>query len=69
MQIALHLKPHLNDRHVEEAAAQAGVTVQALSRYYAGTPNGNGLLLGYCGMNEEETADALTILRRVMDTA
>ena len=69
MQIALHLKPHLNDRHVEEAAALAGVTVQALSRYYEGTPKGNGLVLGYCGMNEEETADALAILRRVMDTA
>ena len=69
MQIALHLKPHLNDRHIEEMAAHAGVTVQALSRFYAGTPKGNGLVLGYCGMNEEETADALTILRRVMDTA
>ncbi|WP_370230730.1 PLP-dependent aminotransferase family protein [Cognatishimia sp.] len=69
MQIVLHLKPDLDDRHVETEAARHGVTVQALSQYYAGTPKGNGLVLGYCGMDETETTDALSILRRVFDAA
>jgi GntR family transcriptional regulator/MocR family aminotransferase len=67
MQIVLQLKPHLDDVHIETTAAEMGVTVQALSRYYSGATKGNGLVLGYCGMDETETLQALGILRRAID--
>ena len=66
MQIVLHLKAHLHDQDIEARAKENGVTVQALSRYYSGTSTGNGLVLGYCGMDEAETDEALAILHSVL---
>ena len=68
MQIVLHLKPELRDVDVEKAAGIAGVQVQSLSRYVTGPSQWNGLVLGYCGMTEDEASTALAKLRLAIET-
>jgi GntR family transcriptional regulator/MocR family aminotransferase len=68
MQVVLHLRPELRDIDVEKAAGIAGVEVQALSSYVTGPSQWNGLVLGYCGMTEDEAATALAKLRLAIET-
>jgi GntR family transcriptional regulator/MocR family aminotransferase len=44
----------LGDRGAAEAAAQAGIAVSPLCEYFAGTPDRQGLLLGYAAVPEDE---------------
>lgn len=67
MQIVLHLKPNFSDQEIEAKALERGLVVQALSRYFAGHKKENGLVLGYCGMNEEEADIALRLLRSAIE--
>ena len=48
------LAERLGDRGAAEAAAAAGIAVSPLGDYFVGTPNRQGLLLGYAAVPEEE---------------
>ncbi|MGF1591775.1 MAG: PLP-dependent aminotransferase family protein [Kiloniellaceae bacterium] len=48
------LAERLGDRGAAEAAARAGIAVSPLSDYFTGTPDRQGLLLGYAAVPEDE---------------
>jgi GntR family transcriptional regulator/MocR family aminotransferase len=52
------LAARMNDREMEARAAERGILVRALSRYYQGTPARSGLLLGYAAVPEERMKSA-----------
>lgn len=66
MQAVLHLRPGYRDTEIAAQAGDAGLTVEALSRYAAGAPAMNGLILGFCAFSEEEMAPALDRLLEVL---
>ncbi|MCV2888720.1 MocR-like pyridoxine biosynthesis transcription factor PdxR [Ruegeria aquimaris] len=69
MQAVLHLRESCRDTEIATRAAQAGLTVEALSRYSTGKPETNGLVLGFCAFTEIEMAPALTTLRDLLAAA
>jgi GntR family transcriptional regulator/MocR family aminotransferase len=52
------LAARMSDREMEARAAERGILVRALSRYYQGTPARSGLLLGYAAVPEERMKSA-----------
>lgn len=66
MQIVLHLPEEIDDVAIETKAAERGITVLALSKFYAVPPVKKGLLLGFCGFNEKELEQNLGILTSIM---
>lgn len=61
------LPPHLDDRQISHLAAQEGVDAPALSAYCEQIPQRAGLLLGYAGVNEQEIAQGVSALARVLE--
>ena len=58
------LAARLDDRQVAQKAAAANVAVAPLSRFYAGPPRRQGLLLGYASFDEAIIEDAAKRLAR-----
>jgi GntR family transcriptional regulator/MocR family aminotransferase len=50
---------NMDDRQAETLASEAGIAASALSRYFAGAPSRQGLLLGYAGYDEQTIDDAV----------
>lgn len=67
MQIAFHLPQEISDQQIVALAAEQDIVVEALSSYCHATTKYNGLLLGFCGFDEEEMQGALVRLRQVFD--
>ncbi|GAA6209369.1 PLP-dependent aminotransferase family protein [Cognatishimia sp. WU-CL00825] len=67
MQIAFHLNIDLPDTNVMSAGRKAGLDIEALSGFCSGPAKCNGILLGYCGFDEQELDKALGTLRQVID--
>jgi GntR family transcriptional regulator / MocR family aminotransferase len=55
-----------DDRAVARAAAESGISVQALSRHYAGSIRQSGLMFGYAAIAPERCAPALERLARLL---
>ena len=68
MQIAVQFPETLNDVRLSEAAANAGLSCPALSRYCASRSKLNGLLMGYCSFMPEEMRDAIKRLVQAINT-
>jgi DNA-binding transcriptional MocR family regulator len=51
---------------IETRAAERGVAVLALSKFYAVPPKKKGLLLGFCGFREADLELSLGILISIM---
>jgi GntR family transcriptional regulator/MocR family aminotransferase len=66
MHLVSRLMNGIDDREAEARAAQAGIIASALSRYFAGEPARQGLLLGYAGFDEETIADAVARLAQAL---
>ena len=70
MHLLAHLSPDLapgvSDRDIQARAAEEGVTVSALSAYYAAPTDARGLLLGFSAVPVENMPAALDKLSRVL---
>ena len=66
MNAALHLPQRMPDHVVAARARAAGVDAFPLSRYAAGVPTCNGLLLGYTALPERRIAIGIARLARVI---
>ena len=69
MQIAVRLAPGLDDRAIAAQARQRGVVLAPLSSYYGnpGEPAVQGLLLGFCPLNEAEIRTSVEVLGDIID--
>ncbi len=63
------LAQRLTDKQMEERAATRGLVCRALSRYYQGTPDRRGLLLGYAAVPEEAMDQACRDLAEALRPA
>ena len=68
MHIAVRLPAHLLDTAIASEAERSGVSCIPLSSYYAGTGEGNGLVLGFCAYTPDEMQSAMIQLRRSIDS-
>ena len=60
------LAARLSDAEIESRAAVAGVTAFALSSFYLGPPERQGLLLGYAALTEPELEAGVARLAGVL---
>jgi GntR family transcriptional regulator/MocR family aminotransferase len=60
--VFLELDPALDADRVIQRAKEAGVVVESISEHYLGTPQLNGLLLGYGGLTLDEAERGSAIL-------
>lgn len=63
----LELRPDLNAQSVAQLARKRGVLVTVLDRYYLGTPDRSGLLLGYGSLDLPDIIRGATILAEVIE--
>jgi GntR family transcriptional regulator/MocR family aminotransferase len=56
----------MGDTEAAARAAEVGLSVRALSSYYAGEPHRQGLVLGYAGFDEAAIAEGVERLSRVL---
>jgi GntR family transcriptional regulator/MocR family aminotransferase len=66
LSVTLNLPTTCNDVEFEQAALDAGVSVQALSRYGLGRVGQPGLVIGYGRMHEAAIEPAIATLGRVL---
>ena len=62
MQFVLKLPGHCDDQALSRAAGERGLSVSALSSYYASERPRKGLVLGFCGFTPEELEDGVATL-------
>ena len=61
------LQERLSDEDVAERAAEAGLSVRPLSRFYAGRATRQGLVLGYAAFTPSRLTEAVESLRRALE--
>ena len=66
MQVAFRMDPATDDQAISDALQGVGLKASALSQFFAGSPTTKGLLLGYCGNDEDEMKSGLDRLLRVL---
>ncbi|WP_420418822.1 PLP-dependent aminotransferase family protein [Pacificispira sp.] len=66
--LAPDLAPGIADGEIQTLAARHGVTVSALSAYYAGPTADRGLLLGYSAVPIDRMPDAVERLAKALET-
>jgi len=66
LSVALYLPAESDDREIERAASDAGIRVQALSRYAIEDRGDRGLVIGYGRMHETAIEPAIAALSRVI---
>ncbi|MDC0737810.1 PLP-dependent aminotransferase family protein [Cognatishimia sp. SS12] len=66
MQLALHLHDGFADHDIAARAGDHGLAVEPLSAYCLGPACYNGLLLGFCGQDEEAARQGLATLARII---
>lgn len=69
LHLVLSLPPNLDDVAVSKRAAQEGVVVRPLSRYYMGRSVRQGLLLGFGCVPQEQMAGPFEVLVRTLEAA
>lgn len=69
LHLVLHLPDGVDDVGIMHAARAGGISVKALSRYYAGGSGKRGLLLGYAGVPETQIRPGFGMLMRYMEPA
>lgn len=67
MQIVFNLHPDWDDDVVSVQAANHGIATQSLSQFCVSQNGYNGLVLGYCGSNQDELSAALIKLKVILD--
>lgn len=63
----LELRADLDAHRVAQDAKERGVLISTIDSCYAGTPDRNGLLLGYGGLSPQEVIQGAQILREVIE--
>lgn len=68
MHVVAHIRPEtgLIDAEIARLAAQKGLTVFPLSEFYHGTPDRNGLVLGYAGSEARDIISGVEKLAQVV---
>jgi GntR family transcriptional regulator/MocR family aminotransferase len=66
LSVVLDLPPHTDDRELERLALNAGVRVEALSRYAIQDRGGRGLVIGYGRLHESAIGPAVSALGRAV---
>ena len=66
MQFVLNLPDHCDDQALSAAAGERGLSVSALSSYYASDRPRKGLVLGFCGFSPEELEEGVTALTAIL---
>jgi GntR family transcriptional regulator / MocR family aminotransferase len=66
LSVVLDLPPHADDRPLERTASQAGVRVEALSRYAIEDRGKRGLVIGYGRVHESAIGPAIAALGRAV---
>ena len=66
MHATLDLPQRVGDAAAAASAARAGIRVQPLTRYSAGMPMRNGLLLGYSALSERRIGGGVARLARAL---
>lgn len=66
MQIVFNLRPDLDDKDISIQAYNRGIAVQPLSHFSVAQGDYNGLVLGYCGFNQDELSAALDELKNIL---
>ena len=67
MQIVFNLHPDWDDKDISALADNQDIAAQPLSRFCTMQSGYNGLVLGYCGFNQDELAAALVKLKIILD--
>ncbi len=67
MQFVTRLPEEYDDRLVAQAAKKAGVFVSPLSDHYVGNDKQSGLLIDFCGYQNDEIVKNISILREVLE--
>ena len=62
MQFVLNLPGQCDDQALSRAAGEKGLSVSALSSFYASKRRRKGLVLGFCGFSPEELEDGVATL-------
>ncbi len=68
MHLVVELPKGLDDQAVARRAAERGIEVSALSRYYLGEPR-SGLLIGYSAVTSEEITAGVDVLAEVLESS
>ncbi|MCP4764697.1 MAG: PLP-dependent aminotransferase family protein [Gammaproteobacteria bacterium] len=68
MQVALRLRPGLDDQAISRQAQAAGVQLAPLSAYYGGGDAQQGLLLGFCPFDEAEIHANIELLTGIIES-
>ena len=66
MQLLAELPEQFNDKAIVEKAREQGVIVNALSSHYAVGPPGNGLVMGFCGFDNEEIERGIILIAEII---
>ena len=65
----LDLQASLNANAIADAARVRGVIAPPVERFYHGSPDRQGLVLGYGGLSHDHIAQGARILREVIEEA
>lgn len=66
MQLLAYLTDKYDDQKIVDAARDRGVIIGSLSSHYAEGKARKGLMLGFCGFNEEEIESNLSIINQII---
>ena len=69
MQLCAILTAGADDALVSRLAAREGVVARAIGQHYLGRPRRPGLLLGFAGVDDEQTDTGLDVLVRAVEAA
>jgi len=66
MHLVAYLRDGLSDIHIEQAARERGIIVQAVSRLYKAAPARSGLMLGFSGYSPSAIIPAVARLAQIV---
>jgi DNA-binding transcriptional MocR family regulator len=69
LSVMLNLPDEADDRELERVALQAGIRLEALSRYAIRDRGGRGLVMGYGRMHETALSTAIATLSELVRPA
>ena len=68
MHVMISLETSMEEAEIVKKAADVGVAVYPAAAYYCGGSQGQALLMGYAGMNEEQIQEGIKRLANVLGT-
>jgi GntR family transcriptional regulator / MocR family aminotransferase len=66
LSVTLNLPPEVDDRDLERTARDAGIALEALTRYTIHDRGARGLVIGYGRLHETAITPAMATLRRAL---